>query len=84
MIAFAWVGALFAGIGVIMILFPRALGAAVCRAGKAAARGGPNRVAQRLADGIYNEAKAPRLVRVMGWVFVVQGLLLVWIGTSFR
>jgi len=82
--AFLWVGGLFVLVGLALLVFPRAMGAAFCRAGKAASRPGSTPVSRAVADGVYDESRAPRLMRAMGWVILAQGLVMVGLGLFYR
>ena len=82
--AFAWVGALFAAVGLALVVFPRPFGIAFCRAGKATSRAGANPVFRSVAEGIYDESRAPRLMRAVGWVILFQGLILLGIGLYYK
>jgi hypothetical protein len=82
--AFAVVGALFVAAGLLLLVFPRALGTALCRAGKATSRSGRNPIFRAVAGQIYDESTAPRKMRSMGWVILVQGLMLLAIGLYYK
>jgi hypothetical protein len=82
--AFAVVGALFVASGILLLVFPRALGTAFCRAGKATSRSGRNLIFRAVAGQIYDESTAPRKMRVMGWVVLVEGLVLLAIGLYYK
>jgi hypothetical protein len=82
--AFAVVGAFFILAGLALLVFPRALGTAFCRVGKATSRRGRNPIFRAVTEQIYDESAAPRKMRSMGWVILVQGLMLLAFGLYYK
>jgi hypothetical protein len=72
--------------GILMTMFNQAIGVGFCKMGKASwdsAKDSPNDFVRGMArgsDAYYDEKSAPRIIRLLGVVFVIQGLLLIAVG----
>ena len=73
-------------VGILMTIFNQAIGIAFCKIGKASwdsAKDNPNdfvRGRAKGSDAYYDEKSAPRIMRLLGVVFVIQGLFLIGVG----
>lgn len=69
---------IFALLGIAMVVFHRQVGVGICRVGKAVWNGSDTssvRAMAREVMWIYDEKKVPKVVLVLGWVFVVESVL---------
>ena len=72
--------------GILMTIFNQSIGVGFCKIGKAiweSAKDSPNELVRGMAkdsDACYDEKSAPRIVRLLGVVFVIQGIILIAVG----
>jgi len=71
------VGLAFVVVGAAMALFNRPLGVGFCRVGKRVWRNSPIDPGQRALDRIYDERRAPRVMRLLGIVLILQGVFFI-------
>ena len=76
------IGAIFFVLGILMAAFHRRLGVGFCKIGKSISRTTSvmldDSITKDMVEGmgeIYDEAKAPRIMRLLGISFVVQGVV---------
>jgi len=73
-------------LGLLMTMFHRAIGVWFCQSGKAIwdkAKDSPNALVRSMAKDapqMYDEKKATGIMRLLGIVFVIQGVFLVVVG----
>ena len=73
-------------VGILMTIFNQAIGVGFCKIGKASwasSKDSPNEFVRGMAKGSdahYDEKSAPRIIRFLGVVFVIQGLFLIGVG----
>ena len=73
-------------VGILMTIFNKAIGVGFCKIGKASwdsAKDSPNDFVRGMAkgsDAYYDEKSAPRIIRLLGVVFVIQGIFLIAVG----
>ena len=69
-------GTIFVIIGVLMMVFHRAIGTGFCRVGKHVwkNRENPLGMSQDMIERMYDEKRAPRIMLFLGVVMVVQGV----------
>ena len=76
-----YMGIALVAIGLVTTVFARPFGVGFCRLGKRIWRGNPFGMAvQEEVDRIYDERKAPRIMRILGIVNLVQGAAFLAIG----
>ena len=83
-----YVGIVFLVVGLVMTAFSKTIGIWFCRLGTASWKDAPiSSAAQKLrrllphdVDYVYNEKDAPRIMRILGVVFMLQGLGFVCFG----
>ena len=71
------VGFAFLIVGAAMVVFNRAIGVGFCRVGKRAWRNSPIDPGKRLLERIYDEQRAPRIMRLLGIVLILQGVFFI-------
>ena len=75
-----YVGIVFLLVGLVMTAFSKTIGIWFCRLGKASWKHAPSYLLPHDVDYVYNEKDAPRIMRILGVVFMLQGLGFVCFG----
>jgi hypothetical protein len=67
-------------IGILMIFFNKAGGIAFCKIGKRVHQNNPIKEMTPMMEKIYNEKDAPVKFKMLGIVFIIQGIFMFFMG----
>lgn len=73
-------GIVFVIIGVLMTLYNQIIGMYFCKFGKKAWEKKPIFFSEKEIKSVYNEEKAPSIIKLLGIINVIQGFFFIIIG----